>query len=167
MTGYPKDPRRFFEKAFNVETNECIFWPYSTGRHGSAKITIEKKTLYICHIYCEKVYGPRPSIEYEVAHSCGNGHLSCINKKHLRWATHMENEEDKKIHETYGKKLTSKDVLNIRKLSITMSSRKISQIYKVKKRTINQIISRETWAYLNEDEQNGTQVGYRSRDLFS
>jgi hypothetical protein len=34
----------------------------------------------------------------EAAHSCGN--RACINARHLRWATHKENEQDKIEHGT-------------------------------------------------------------------
>lgn len=49
-------------------------------------------------VVCERVNGPAPTEKHETAHGCGNSW--CVNKRHLRWATHIENEADKLIHGT-------------------------------------------------------------------
>jgi hypothetical protein len=143
---------KFLEEAFKNETDECILWPYSKAPRGAAKITIDSKTVYVCHLICEIVNGPKPSSMHEVAHSCGNGHLSCINKRHLNWKLHKENEEDKRKHGTYGKVLNEEQVIKIKELSKTMRSRDIAIMYKISKRSINEIISGATWSYLNKGE---------------
>jgi hypothetical protein len=55
---------------------------------------------------CELVHGFAPSDNHEAAHSCGNGHLGCVNPNHLRWDTPSGNAADKYEHGTllYGEK---------------------------------------------------------------
>ncbi|WP_425339241.1 hypothetical protein [Methylorubrum extorquens] len=49
---------------------------------------------------CALVHGPAPSEKHQVAHSCGKGHTGCVSPKHLRWATPLENANDKRLHGT-------------------------------------------------------------------
>jgi hypothetical protein len=78
----------FFDQAIKTETEDCIFWIFSTSGGPRAREM------------CAKAHGPRPSKRHGVAHSCGNGHLGCINRKHLRWATQKENLADRIGHGT-------------------------------------------------------------------
>lgn len=53
---------------------------------------------------CELVHGAPPTPDHEAAHSCGKGHEGCIHPKHLSWATHSENQLDRREHGTNKKK---------------------------------------------------------------
>src|ERR1039458_3356779 len=79
------------------ETDQCIAWPFGESGHGyGAKVS---DLGYPHQFICRKFHGPEPTAKHEVAHGCGN--RICINPKHLRWATHTENEADKLLHGTH------------------------------------------------------------------
>ena len=69
-------------------------------------------------LVCEAFHGPTPSPRHEVAHADGKpGNARADN---LRWATHQENEADKRLHGTRDpakptyRKLTDEQVAAIR-----------------------------------------------------
>lgn len=85
-------------EARNYEGDECLQWPFATAGHGYGQVKIGK-THYGAHrIVCEWENGPPPTPEHEAAHSCGNGHKGCVNRRHLSWKTRKENAEDRTLH---------------------------------------------------------------------
>lgn len=96
---YKGDAKAFVLKvAADLTVKECIFWPYSRGANGYAKFQSASGTL--AHRYvCELAHG-KPADKMMAAHSCGNGHLGCVNPRHLRWATRSENVLDAAEHGT-------------------------------------------------------------------
>ena len=124
-------PFRFLEQAKEYFGDECLIWPHcksGTGRGGLAYITIgptrkNRKTFLVSRLICEHAYGPPPSDSHQAAHSCGRAHLSCVARKHLRWATPQENAADKNINGTVLRgetvptaKLSAETVLTIREM---------------------------------------------------
>lgn len=85
--------------AFNalalLETDECVLWPYSTNSKGYGLVGIDGKVSTVHSLVCEAHSGPRPT-GYHAAHYCGV--KTCMNHRHIRWATPKENEQDKAIH---------------------------------------------------------------------
>lgn len=72
----------------------CIFWPHNRNADGYGSYTIGSKTYGVHRLVCSRVHGDPPTPEHEAAHSCGNGHLGCVNPRHLRWVTSVENKAD-------------------------------------------------------------------------
>lgn len=86
-------PQKFIEEALSQDTSDCIIWPYGKDSDGYGWFTPDggKQTAVHRHV-CEKEHGdPLPGDH--AAHSCATP--ACVNKKHLRWATHHENMQDK------------------------------------------------------------------------
>lgn len=84
-----------------AQTDECILWPGSTdGRGGYGKVhdPADQKMKFAHRVACEMRYGPPPTPAHEAAHGC-NVRL-CVNGKHLRWATKLENMADMEVHGT-------------------------------------------------------------------
>lgn len=118
--------RRFVEQAKAYNGDYCLLWPFPRGgssSKGRLQIKINGKRISVGPTICEVANGPPPTSTHQAAHSCGNGHVGCCTKKHLRWATPIENYSDRRIHETDDRgernpnaKLTELDVLNIRSL---------------------------------------------------
>lgn len=150
------EPDRFFlEVVLRYEGNECLDWPYARNSKGYAMLYSDGKTRPASRVICEKVHGPAPTPDHEAAHSCGRGKLGCVTKRHLRWATHAENESDKVGHSTkaWGEKhgaakLTAAEVLEIRSLAGTLKQREIGLRYGIHSNTVSQIIRRVTWGGL-------------------
>ena len=140
---------------FCFEGDECLIWPYATGGNGYGQIAINGKMRPVNRMICEHEHGPPPTPKYQAAHSCGKGHLGCVNPKHLRWATPKENAADRLIHGTHSRgarhstaKLTESQVLEIRASTTptTQLAREIGVSYSV----ISMIRSRKRWAWLED-----------------
>lgn len=148
-------PDEFVRELLLADTNECIEWPFTCSR-GRAMIRVNGKAISACRFICELVFGKPVTRYYEAAHSCGRGHLGCVNPRHLRWATPRENQADRIKHETHcrgtkspNSKLTENDVLNIRRRALGGESQiSLAKDYGVGRTTIARVIDRETWAWL-------------------
>jgi len=147
-------PMAFIERCLTHEGNDCLVWPFNRcGRSGIPQITISRTTRSPARIICEKVYGPPPTPKHEAAHSCGNSHLGCVNRNHIRWATHAENEMDKRKHgtapigEAHGMaKITDEIALEI--IHSKESLTKVSARFGISYGTAGKIRRREKWKHL-------------------
>jgi hypothetical protein len=131
------------------EGDECLTWPYSRGAGGYAS----HYGFVPARVMCEMVCGKPPSPAHEAAHACGNGHLACVNPRHLRWATPKENSADRKLHgrERLGEdqieaKLRNSDVIAIRALS--GSQVELARQFGVSPTTIAKVQQRKTWKHI-------------------
>ena len=61
----------------------CLSWPFATGGKGYAHIRIKGKSRLVSRLVCEARNGPPPDQKSEARHTCGNGHLACVNQHHL------------------------------------------------------------------------------------
>ena len=98
------DARRAFGELLAIETDDCVLWPFAKGKGGYGVIGVSPGVVRGTHVVaCEMRHGLPPTPAHEVAHSCQTP--SCMNYRHLRWATHVENQADMKIHGTllFGK----------------------------------------------------------------
>jgi hypothetical protein len=142
-------PQAFLDISFSMETDECIIWPYAKTGDGTAEINKNGKILRVPRIICEKIHGKPPTYRHQAAHSCGNGHLGCINWKHLSWKKPGENNIDMVLHGTLNtQKLNKNDILEIRRLYGKMTQRKIAEKFNVSLSTIESILSKKTWSYI-------------------
>lgn len=149
---------RFFNDAKSYEGEECLIWPYAQGSGGYAVVSMGGKTLLAHILMCEHANGPKPSSEHEAAHSCGKGHLGCIAKKHLRWATPKENCADKIAHGTvvrgeshHKSKLTEDDVREIRRMrKAGVKVWMIRMKFDISESNILKIVKREIWTHLDD-----------------
>jgi hypothetical protein len=130
------------------DTDDCIFLDIPGGIWIGRGGRVER--MYV--VVCVWEHGPRPE-GMQAAHSCGNG-PGCVNRRHLRWATASENEQDKIIHGTSNRgerhgnaKLTEADVRAIR-TDDRRPYHLIALDYGVNDWTIARIIRRESWAWL-------------------
>lgn len=88
--------RDFIAKALELDTQECILWPYAVRKssgYGALGFKFEGRTVNIdAHRHvCILAHGPAPK-DHEVGHRCGQ--KLCINPKHLRWVSHLRNMKD-------------------------------------------------------------------------
>ncbi len=145
----------FLHTVIPYDGDECLFWPYVRHDWGYGVLHFEGRNRYVHRLICEEEHGPAPSPIYEAAHSCGNGHLGCVNRKHLSWKTPKQNSDDKYRHgtmtrgeECHAAKLTREDVKRIRTLKGKKSSRQISEEFGVGILHVNAIWRRDRWAWL-------------------
>lgn len=134
----------------------CVFWPFGKNDQGYGNIRFNGSNEYVHRIVCTHHHGePTPEAD-KALHSCGNGHLGCINEQHLRWGTLLENQADSRMHGTLtlgenvpSSKLSADVVREIRSgVFHGLSQLKIAHHFGVSQRTISDIINGKTWRHL-------------------
>lgn len=151
------EPQRFFESALKYEGDDCLFWPFSRTAPGYAQININNRPRSVSREICKCIHGAPPLGKNEAAHSCGNGHLGCVNPAHMRWATKRENAHDRIAHGTANRgercnfnKIDRDAVLAIRALQGTKSQRAIAEQFGISAGHVSEILARKTWSWLPE-----------------
>jgi len=153
---YPKrgSIREFILMAISSNTSACLHWPYATDLKGYGVGDFDGKRWRITRLVCHTVHGPSPSKNHEAAHSCGRP--SCVNPKHLRWATPFENSQDKYLHNTVLRgeqiaraKLTADNIRQIRLLRQTATCAAIAKQFHVSESNISAVISGKTWGWVD------------------
>ncbi len=152
----PGDARRYFEEVVaSFDGFGCLIWPFARDNFGYAQIFMDGMTRRVPRLSCEARNGPPPAPASEAAHSCGNGHLGCVNPMHLRWATPEENSADKIEHGTanrgYGHVWAKTDeamVRQIREMGANMGASAISRQLGIPRKRVSMILNRDTWAWL-------------------
>lgn len=83
---------RFFrEVVLSYDGDECLTWPYAKDGHGYGQLFRGGRNFTVSRLVCIEVNGPPPGPDYDAAHTCDNGHLACVAKRHIVWKTHAEN----------------------------------------------------------------------------
>lgn len=150
-------PAEFMQKAINYLGDECILWPFTTNNQGYPQIGYNGKTTLVTRLICSETNGSAPTPSHQAAHSCGNGHLGCITRKHLRWATPAENSTDRITHGHSGRgessplsKLTEAQVLEIYRRSSTkeQTQQEIAEEFGVCQTTVSMINLGKNWGWL-------------------
>lgn len=148
-------PLAFLEEVLTGPAiSACIKWPYSHDRRGYGHLRLNGRMTRATRIICEKVYGKPPQPTCHAAHLCGNS--TCVNPRHLQWATAKENNTHKIIHGTIARgerqglsKLTARDVLEIReRLSNGAEANEICRQFGIGRSQVQRIKKRESWAWL-------------------
>lgn len=150
------EPERYLrEIVLCFEGKECLTWPYQRSGGGYGYVGKGSARLGAHRVVCEAYRGPPPSPRHEAAHSCGNGHLGCVNPRHLSWKTPSENQADRLAHGTMlrgsshpGAQLTESAVQEIRALRGVVAGKEVARRYGVSRATVSQIQSRASWGWL-------------------
>lgn len=138
-----------------METNDCIdhfdFAPIAEY----ATMNVGGKQRRVSRLVCEAVYGPPPSSRHHAAHSCGNP--PCVNKRHLRWATPVQNAKDRTTHgrtvrgeRFFRARLTTATAIEALELSRSgVSVAELAERFGVTTNTIQLLVSRHSWRWLD------------------
>lgn len=157
-TTHKGEPMAFYRNTvLRLDTDECIIWPYGKTGKGYAAMNVDGRQKDVHRVACEDANGPPPTPEHEAAHTCGKGHMGCVNPKHLRWASRKENMADQYLHGTRMKgvssgtaKLTEQDVRVIRDLKGRVPNSRIARTYGVDISHVRNIHSGKSWGWLHE-----------------
>lgn len=145
------EAKRFYQMTLVYESDECCIWPFSRRSDGRAQIAQRPGGPKLVHrLVCEVFNGPQPSETHEAAHNCGNGHLGCINPRHVEWKTSAENKADQLVHGTRSTKLDESQVKAILAMRGKASLKSISNIFGVTPENIGAIYKGITWKHLQE-----------------
>jgi hypothetical protein len=134
---------------------ECLTWPFSRYADGYGQARYNGQSTKASRAMCIVAHGEPPEAGMEAAHSCGNGHLGCVNPMHLRWDTPKGNAADRVLHGTHvrgarqgGAKLDEEKVRAIRTLRHTRSRQEVAEMFGVSPMTVSDIALRRTWSWL-------------------
>lgn len=87
--------RVFRHVTFPSNLEECWYWDGANNGNGYGRIFVSKaRKEYPHRIVCEQAYGPAPTPDSIVLHSCDKP--NCVNPRHLSWGTHSKNNTDSK-----------------------------------------------------------------------
>lgn len=94
---------RIAKKIRKDRTTGCWIWlgAYSTKRQWQRRPVIQLGKLgtpiaSVARTMLERSAGPAPSPDHEAGHTCPAGeNMKCVNPRHLRWMTRLENEQSK------------------------------------------------------------------------
>ena len=148
------EPLRFLTALSKNPPIGCVEWPFgrTSGGYGAVNCSHTVRTAHRVsleiYLNCEGIEGRH------VAHAPGICHNRlCVNPRHLRFATAVENNADKLIDGTHlqgekvgNSKLTEAEVLEIRK-SVGAQDR-VAAVYGISQTLVSQIKLRKVWAHI-------------------
>ena len=73
----------------------CLTWPFARDRNGYGKVYFEGIGTSAHRVMCTLAHGKPDDPSKHAAHTCHNGHLGCVNPRHLVWMEAKLNQADK------------------------------------------------------------------------
>lgn len=148
--------KEFLSGSLAHQGEECLIWPFAKHESGCAVRNERGRVVRVPREVCRLTHGEPPAPHYQAAHSCGNGHLGCVNPRHLRWATPADNNLDKIGHGTHSRGrhnpsnvLSEAEVRQIRSISPDQATfAATARRFGVSASTVRDIARRRTWAWL-------------------
>ena len=149
--------------ALPYEGDDCLVFPFHRTPAGHGHISEIVYGTGLAHVWVlTNASEPKPGPQYECCHACGNGHLGCVNKRHLYWGTRSENMQDRIRHgvlvpppvmrgEANNRAtLTTDKVRAIRAMLATgQTQTAVGKHFKVSTTAVNCIHKGRTWAWLD------------------
>lgn len=147
--------RWLVETAFTFNEDRCLEWPFERNWKGYGRVHHKGRRVAVHRAVCIEVHGRAPSKRHVVAHSCGNGHLGCVNPRHLRWATQKENHADKFIHGTIARgsrngnaKMDEQTARMVKAMIPKMTQREIAARLGITRSAVRDLKIGKTWGWL-------------------
>ena len=152
----PGELERYFQEVvLPYKGDDCLIWPYSRSC-GYGYVSTGGGRYRVHRLACEILQGPPPTPDHVAAHSCGNGHLGCVNPNHVRWATNVENMADAIEHGTTTAgtrhalaKLNDEQINTILSLKGDVTQRDLAARFGVTQSQISHIHTGKRWGRNN------------------
>jgi hypothetical protein len=153
------EPMAWLKAHLDYAGDDCLKWPFHTCPKGYGAIVYNGVSATVARVMCVELFGP-PGKGIEAAHSCGNGHQACVNRRHLSWATRKQNAGDRSFHgrtlrgsKVNFAKITQFDALRImEQLKTGRKQRDIAQQFGVSPQLISAINTGHCWSWLTKGE---------------
>ncbi|MER9768877.1 helix-turn-helix transcriptional regulator [Mesorhizobium sp. M0189] len=146
---------QWLEEHVSYVSETCLPWPFTTNPQGYGQVWLEGQLLLATRVMCERAHGPVPEGKPYALHSCGCGHLGCINQGHLFWGTPKRNQLDRVKDGTSNRgrangsaRITEAKVREIRRLAGQITHEDIAIRVGISRGHVGDIISRKRWAWL-------------------
>lgn len=148
------DQAAWVQRLLSTQHDECVLWPFPVGRNGYGLTTL-KGGKGAHRVVCVLAHGEPPTAEHEAAHSCNV--RSCVNPRHIRWATRSENMADKTAHGTQllgernpQARLTNDEAREVLAMADSAPLREVASRYDVSISTVHNIWRGRTWRWLRD-----------------
>lgn len=146
----------FIAALTGVAEGACVYWPFGRFADGYAAVQVNGRKWRAHRYICTRHRGLPPTPQHDAAHSCGRGHLACVNPRHVYWATRAENLADRERHGTVNRgqrngqaKLTEAQAREVLALRNTGAFQKgVAARYGVSRELIGRVWRRQAWAWL-------------------
>lgn len=141
------DPWQFMVAAAGVATDECIEWPYALYKSGYGTFRSRR-----AHRVVLEMFGPpKPDDpKIEAAHSCSN--RKCINLRHLRWATGVENSRDRDQLFILNNPAKAEQIREVFRLAVAgVPLREITDKFSISTATVIYTARRQRWDFVTAD----------------
>lgn len=118
--------------------DECVPWPFCKNHKGYGMLGHNGRMWKANRLMCMLAHGDPPTPKHQAAHTCGHGHLSCVNPRHLEWKTNYENQMDRVAHGTMPKvgkhrrRLTPEQIEEVRALKGKVAQYDLAKRFGVK-----------------------------------
>lgn len=82
----------------DFDGDECLFFPAMLV-HRPEQVKYNYREMSAARAMLLMTQGlPMDKTKTYATHACGNGHLSCVNPKHLKWGSPSDNSKDAAVH---------------------------------------------------------------------
>ncbi len=141
MRASPGEAGRWLIERRDYRGDDCLMWPFSTNRQGYGSVLYGGKIMGAHRAMCFIAHGEPPMPDHEAAHYCRGGQLGCVNPRHIRWATTLENARDRIRHQTTTAKLSPDDIADVLRLvGEGEKQREIAKRFGVHEATISRVV---------------------------
>lgn len=142
-----------FDRLRSIDSDECALWPFAKDSSGYGNMKYYGRAISVHRLSCHLSHGPPPTSTHQAAHYCRNRH--CINPRHLRWATHAENQRDRIKDGTSmrGRRstLTADDVIKIRRMRKEgVAPIDIAHRFGISRRSVYSVTNGDRWSWLHD-----------------
>lgn len=131
---------------------DCLIWPFSRDRNGYGKVGFRGVGTSAHRAMCFVAHGEPESLAMHAAHTCHNGHLGCVNPRHLVWQDGFTN-RSLKLRQRRGVKSHSAvlgpiDVIGARLMMKYQTQAVVAAEFGVARTTMGLIKRGEIWKHL-------------------
>jgi hypothetical protein len=130
--------------------DDCLIWPFTKAADGYGAVRYGGRTVQAHRLMCELAHGKSDGRRI-AAHSCGNGHIGCVNPHHISWKTQKENWDDRKAHgvppNSNRGRLTYADRMKIRELRGVHTQAELAEMFGTTRSNIGCIQRKEPKKY--------------------
>lgn len=161
------EPQAFLDAAVAYDGNDCLLWPFALTDKGYGQLRVNqggaRKVQYAHRIVLERTQGTAPE-GMVAAHAPLVCHSrSCVNPRHLRWATLSENQADKHLDGTAPTKLADDAVEFVRQHEASMDRETLAAMFGVHVMTVWRAQRGETYGHVTVRPPNPRERRYAPR----